>query len=74
MARHFHYAPEISAAFCWSVPALFENASAYLYVMFLTVLLVHRAYRDDERCRSKYGKYWEQYCEVVPYKILPFVI
>lgn len=74
VARHFHYAPEITAAFCWSVPALFENVSAYLYVIFLTVLLVHRAYRDDERCRSKYGKYWEQYCEVVPYKILPFLI
>jgi hypothetical protein len=27
LARHFHYAPEIAAAFLWSVPALFTHVS-----------------------------------------------
>ncbi|XP_060970752.1 7-dehydrocholesterol reductase-like isoform X3 [Cannabis sativa] len=26
LARHFHYVPEISAAFFWTVPALFDHA------------------------------------------------
>jgi len=74
IARHFHYLPEIIAAFCWSVPALFNNFSPYFYVCFLTILLFHRAYRDDERCSKKYGKDWQRYCELVPYKIIPLLV
>jgi 7-dehydrocholesterol reductase len=74
VARHFHYIPELVGAFCWSVPALFENFSPYFYVCFLTLLLFDRAFRDDKRCAKKYGKYWETYCKLVPYKIVPFVI
>eukprot|EP00466_Bigelowiella_natans_P016993 jgi/Bigna1/91864/estExt_fgenesh1_pg.C_1260001 len=71
MSRHFHYVPEILAAFCWSVPALFDNFIPYFYVIFLTILLVDRADRDDARCASKYTVYWEKYCKLVPFKIVP---
>ena len=74
VARHFHYVPEIAAAFFWSLPALFENFSPYFYVCFLTILLVDRAFRDDRRCAKKYGPDWAKYCELVPYKIVPFLI
>ncbi len=74
VARHFHYVPEIAAAFFWSVPALFDNFSPYFYVSFLSILLVERAFRDDRRCAKKYGKDWDKYCELVPYKIVPLVI
>jgi 7-dehydrocholesterol reductase len=74
IARHFHYVPEIAASFLWSVPALFLNFSPYFYVTFLTILLVHRALRDEQRCLKKYGQYWKEYCAHVPYKIIPFVI
>ncbi len=74
VARHFHYVPEIAAAFFWSVPALFTSFAPYFYVSFLTILLVDRAFRDDQRCAEKYGKDWDKYCEQVPYKIIPFII
>jgi 7-dehydrocholesterol reductase len=74
ISRHFHYVPELAGTFFWSVPALFQNASPYFYVVFLTVLLLDRAFRDDIRCAQKYGDYWQQYCELVPYKIVPFVL
>lgn len=74
IARHFHYIPELAAAFCWSVPALFENFSPYFYVCFLSILLFDRAFRDDKRCAKKYGQDWSEYCRLVPYKIVPFVI
>lgn len=74
IARHFHYIPEIAGAFFWSVPALFYNFSPYFYVCFLTILLIDRAWRDDERCAMKYGKAWQTYCEQVPYKMIPFLI
>lgn len=74
ISRHFHYVPEILGAFMWSVPALFSNFLPYFYVIFLTLLLVERAFRDDRRCSEKYGADWNQYCKLVPYKIIPYVI
>lgn len=44
-----------------------------LYPLFLTVLLFHRAERDDVKCTGKYGKYWVEYKRRVPYKIVPGV-
>lgn len=74
VARHFHYLPEITAAFCWSAPAGLTHFLPYFYVTFLTILLLDRAYRDDQRCRAKYGKFWDAYCKQVPYKIIPGLI
>ncbi|GAQ89718.1 sterol reductase [Klebsormidium nitens] len=73
LARHFHYVPEILAAFFWTVPGLFNHALPYFYVVFLTILLFDRATRDDVRCREKYKKFWKKYCDRVPYKIVPGV-
>ncbi|KAH9622413.1 hypothetical protein KSS87_007596 [Heliosperma pusillum] len=71
LSRHFHYVPEILAAFFWTVPVLFDHFLPYFYLIFLTILLFDRAKRDDDRCRSKYGKYWKLYCTKVPYRIIP---
>lgn len=60
VARHFHYLPEITGAFFWTVPALFESPTPYFYVVFLILLLTDRAFRDDIRCRGKYGKHWDK--------------
>lgn len=73
IARHFHYLPEIAAAFFWSLPAFFSSFAPWFYVCFLTVLLLDRANRDDARCAIKYGIYWQDYCSKVPYKILPCI-
>ncbi len=73
LSRHFHYIPELCAATFWSLPALFSNFYPYFYVCFLTILLVDRAFRHDKRCADKYGPFWTQYCEKVPYKLVPYV-
>lgn len=73
VSRHFHYIPELLAAFFWTLPALFTSPVPYFYFGFLVILLTHRAWRDDKRCAEKYGKYWSQYCQKVPYKIIPFL-
>lgn len=71
ISRHFHYIPEILAALCWSLPAGFTHGLPYFYFIFLTILLTHRAIRDDQRCALKYGDYWKAYCERVPSKMIP---
>lgn len=73
VSRHFHYIPELMAAFFWSLPALFTHFFPYFYVSFLTILLVDRAFRHDKRCADKYGTFWDIYCERVPYKMIPYV-
>ena len=74
VSRHFHYIPEITASFFWCSPALTGAFYPYFYVLYLTILLTDRAFRDDQRCKDKYGKYWDQYCALVPYKIIPGIV
>ena len=73
VARHFHYIPELGLAFFWCLPGLFENVMCYTYFIWLVILLIHRTFRDDAKCSAKYGKYWKQYCQSVPYRMLPYV-
>jgi len=73
LARHFHYLPEILLSLAWALPAQFENTLPYFYVIFLTLLLTHRLFRDDARCRTKYGKYYEEYARRVPNYLIPYV-
>ncbi|KAF2503108.1 ERG4/ERG24 ergosterol biosynthesis protein [Lophium mytilinum] len=44
---------------------------SYFFILYFAVLLIHRERRDDEKCRRKYGKDWEKYCKIVPYRIVP---
>ncbi len=75
VSRHFHYMPEILASLCWGLPAQASGlVGPYFYTTFLTILLIDRAFRDDDRCRKKYGPYWEKYCDEVPYLIVPFLL
>jgi 7-dehydrocholesterol reductase len=75
ISRHFHYLPEILAALSWGLPALNTAlVGPYFYVIFLTILLTDRAFRDDDRCKKKYGKDWDLYCAYVPYKIIPGIV
>eukprot|EP00802_Teleaulax_amphioxeia_P012498 Tamp_12541.p1 GENE.Tamp_12541~~Tamp_12541.p1 ORF type:complete len:491 (+),score=113.65 Tamp_12541:3-1475(+) len=74
LSRHFHYIPEWMAAFAWTAPTLYDgNIVGFTYFIFLVILLTDRSIRDDARCRSKYAKYWDEYCKQVPYKIIPYV-
>ena len=43
----------------------------YFFMAYFTVLLVHRETRDEDKCRKKYGKDWEEYCRRVPSRIIP---
>jgi len=71
-ARKINYTGDILIAIAMSMPCplyLF----AYMYPIYLTILLVNRAKRDDGRCKEKYQKYWTEYCNKVPYVLIPGV-
>ncbi|KAL1916720.1 uncharacterized protein VTP21DRAFT_5424 [Calcarisporiella thermophila] len=73
VARHINYLGDLLMALAWSLPCGFSTPIPYFYPVYMTVLLVHRDRRDDEKCRNKYGKDWERYCQLVKYRILPGV-
>lgn len=43
----------------------------YFYMLYFAILLIHRERKDEEKCRRKYGKDWDIYCEKVPWRIVP---
>lgn len=71
VARHFHYLPELMTAFSWTAVAGNNSLIPWIYIISLTILLIHRVERDNKRCSKKYGPAWERYTELVPYKIIP---
>lgn len=73
ISRHVHYIPEILLSIAWTLPAGFSHALPWFYVVYLTILLVHRLGRDEIRCSEKYGKNWKEYCQKVPYRLIPYV-
>lgn len=74
VARKINYTFELSAAFLWSVEGGFQfGVWPFLYFLFLFILLIHRVFRDEEKCREKYGKGWDVYCSKVPYRLVPYV-
>jgi len=77
IARHSNYLGDILIAIgfsspCWGVWGL-KGLLGWAYPTYLTILLLWRERRDDERCAQKYTKIWKEYCDRVPYRILPFV-
>lgn len=72
-SRHPNYLGDLIMALAWSLPTGFNTPITYFYVAYFAVLLAHRQRRDDENCEKKYGKDWHKYCELVPYRIVPYV-
>jgi 7-dehydrocholesterol reductase len=73
VSRHLNYVWELLLALCWCLPTGRQSVLGYVYFLFLTILLVDRAYRDELRCIEKYGEDYQEYCRLVPYKMIPYI-
>lgn len=71
LGRHMNYTGDLIMAIAYCLPCGVQ-IGGYFYAFYLFTLLVHRAYRDDTKCREKYGKIWQDYCKIVPYVYIPF--
>ena len=73
VARHVNYFGDWLMAWAWCLPCGFDHVAPYFYVAYFGVLLVHRDLRDGEQCELKYGNDWKRYCDIVRFRIIPYV-
>lgn len=73
VSRHINYFGDLMMGLAWCLPTGFNSIIPYFYFIYFTALLVDRQKRDDHNCKMKYGKDWDRYCEIVPYKIVPWL-
>jgi delta14-sterol reductase/lamin-B receptor len=74
MARKINYTGDWLITLSWSLLCGWNSVIPYFQVIYFTVLLVHRAMRDDQMCAEKYGEDWKVYKEKVPYLFIPYVL
>jgi protein-S-isoprenylcysteine O-methyltransferase Ste14 len=73
LARHANYFGDLLMAWAWCLPCGFGSPLPYFYVVYFTILLVHRERRDNAICQARYGEDWDRYREKVPWRIIPGV-
>lgn len=72
-ARHMNYTGDIIFSFACCAACGLNHILPYFYVIYMVILLVTRCFRDEDRCHNKYGKFWDVYCERVPYRFIPYL-
>ncbi|QIW98583.1 hypothetical protein AMS68_004101 [Peltaster fructicola] len=72
-ARKIHYTADLYFALTWGFITGFNSPFPWFYPVFFALMIVHRAYRDIQRCKEKYGPAWVEYERRVPYLFIPYV-
>ncbi|KIW29313.1 uncharacterized protein PV07_05137 [Cladophialophora immunda] len=72
-ARKIHYTCDLFFALSWGAVTGYKSPFPWFYPLFFTAMIIHRATRDIQKCRKKYGKAWEEYERQVPYLFIPYV-
>ena len=73
-ARKIHYTADIVMASIWGLSCGFTGILPFYYPVFFVIMILHRYFRDFERCKNKYEEDWDKYCSIVKYSFIPYVI
>ncbi|KAK3691509.1 C-24(28) sterol reductase [Vermiconidia calcicola] len=73
-ARKIHYTCDVYFATTWGLITGFNSPFPWFYPVFFVLMIIHRAYRDIQRCREKYGDAWKEYERMTPYLFIPYVV
>lgn len=73
IGRKLNYAGEITVYTSWALLSGTQSFVPYILPLWLFCLLTQRAWRDEQRCREKYGKLWDEYCARAKFRMIPFL-
>jgi delta14-sterol reductase len=73
IGRKINYTGEIMVYLSFALCTGFQSVVPYLLPLWLCVLLPHRAWRDEKRCRQKYGPLWDEYTQRAKFRMVPFL-
>ena len=72
-ARHINYFGDWLMGLAYCLPCGFDSVIPYFFAIYFAILLIHRERRDDHACHKKYGADWKRYCDLVRWRIVPFL-
>lgn len=73
ISRHANYLGDLMMSLAFCLTCGFQHILPYFYIIYMSILLGGRVFRDETKCQAKYGKYWDQYTRAVPYRYIPGV-
>ena len=73
IGRKLNYTGEIMVYCSFALTTGFESIIPYLLPLWLCCLLPHRAWRDEQRCKTKYGELWNEYTRKARFRMVPFL-
>jgi len=74
LARHMNYVGDILLSSMWCFACGFTHFLPHFYTLYIVALLITRTFRDETRCKQKYGEEtWNDYCQIVPYRFIPYI-
>jgi len=74
LARKINYTGDWLMGLAWCLTTGVQTPVTYFYAIYFCILLIHRAWRDDDCCEKKYGEDWPKYKRKVPYVFIPGII
>ncbi|KAL2196336.1 7-dehydrocholesterol reductase [Corynascus similis CBS 632.67] len=73
IARHPNYVGSITYTWASCLTCGGGHLLPYAEAILVTVVCVHRCFRDEARCKIKYADAWDDYCRRVRWRLLPGV-
>ncbi len=73
VGRKINYTGEIMVYSSYALCTGLSSWVPFLLPLWLLSLLIHRAWRDEQRCRAKYGALWDEYCKIARFRMVPFI-
>ncbi|KAL2144295.1 hypothetical protein VTI28DRAFT_9283 [Corynascus sepedonium] len=73
ITRHPNYVGSITYTWASCLTCGGGHLLPYAEAILVTVVCVHRCFRDEARCKIKYADAWDDYCRRVRWRLLPGV-